>query len=56
MKFGTFSDELAGASWTKLIAAGSSVTASLRGPRPGVLIAELGNAGGVIARLQYFAE
>jgi hypothetical protein len=56
LKFSMFSDELAGTSWTKLIAAGSSVTASLRGPRPGVLIAELGSGGGVINRLQYFAE
>lgn len=56
VKFGAFSDELAGMSWAKLIAAGSSVTASLRGPRPGVLIAELGAAGGAITRLRYFAE
>jgi hypothetical protein len=56
VKFRAFSDELAGMSWTKLIAAGSSVTASLRGPRPGVLIAELGAAGGAITRLRYFAE
>lgn len=56
LKFGAFSDELAGASWTKVIAAGSSVTASLRGPRPAVLIAELGAAGGQISRLRYFAE
>ncbi|WP_431240173.1 ketosteroid isomerase family protein [Mycolicibacterium aichiense] len=56
MKFGAFVDELAGASWTKTIAAGSSVTASLRGPRAGVLIAELGTAGGSITRLRYFAE
>ncbi|GAY16048.1 ketosteroid isomerase family protein [Mycobacterium sp. shizuoka-1] len=56
LKFGAFSDELAGTSWTKLIAAGSSVTASLRGARPGVLIAELGAAGGAITRLRYFAE
>ncbi len=56
VKFSAFSDELTGTSWTKLIAAGSSVTVSLRGPRPGVLIAELGSGGGVITRLQYFAE
>ncbi|BBY61035.1 hypothetical protein MSAR_41710 [Mycolicibacterium sarraceniae] len=56
VKFSTFSDEVAGTSWTKLIAAGSSVTASLRGPRPAVLIAELGAGGGAITRLQYFAE
>ena len=56
LKFGAFSDEVAGRSWTKLIAAGSSVTASLGGPRPGVLIAELGAAGGAITRLRYFAE
>ena len=56
LKFGAFSDELAGASWTKLIAAGSSVTASVRGPRPGVLIADLGAGGNAITRLRYFAE
>lgn len=56
VKFGAFSDELAGASWTKLIAAGSSVTASLRGQCAGVLIADLGAAGGAITRLRYFAE
>ena len=56
MKFSAFSDELTGTSWTKVIAAGSSVTVSLRGPRPAVLIAELGSGGGVINRLQYFAE
>lgn len=56
LKFGAFSDELAGASWTKVIAAGSSVTASLRGARSGVLIAELGAAGGEITRVRYFAE
>lgn len=56
MKFSAFSDELTGTSWTKLIAAGSSVTASLRGARPAVLIAELGSGGGAITRLQYFAE
>jgi hypothetical protein len=56
LKFSTFSDELAGISWTKLIAAGSSVTASLRGPRPAVLIAELGNGGSAITRLRYFTE
>jgi Nuclear transport factor 2 (NTF2) domain len=56
LKFRAFSDELAGMSWTKLIAAGSSVTASLRGPRPGVLIAELGAGGGAIIRLRYFVE
>ncbi|SBS70305.1 Nuclear transport factor 2 [uncultured Mycobacterium sp.] len=56
VKFSAFSDELTGTSWTRLIAAGSSVTVSLRGPRPGVLIAELGSGGGVINRLQYFAE
>ncbi|WP_445165532.1 ketosteroid isomerase family protein [Mycolicibacterium sp. Dal123E01] len=56
LKFSAFSDELSGMSWTKLIAAGSSVTASLRGPRPGVLIVEFGAGGGVITRLRYFAE
>ncbi|MCX2932945.1 transporter [Mycobacterium sp. CVI_P3] len=56
VKFGAFSDELTGMSWTKLIAAGSSVTVSVRSPRPAVLIAELGAAGGVITRLRYFAE
>ncbi|WP_194163422.1 ketosteroid isomerase family protein [Mycolicibacterium sp. P1-5] len=56
LKFGAFSDELAGTSWTKLIAAGSSVTASLSGSRAGVLIADLGAAGGVITRLRYFVE
>jgi hypothetical protein len=56
LKFSAFSDELTGTSWTKVIAAGSSVTVSLRGPRPGVLIAELGSGGGVLTRLQYFAE
>ncbi|QEN14435.1 ketosteroid isomerase family protein [Mycolicibacterium sp. ELW1] len=56
MKFGAFVDELAGVSWTKVIAAGSSVTASLRGPQAGVVIAELGAAGGSITRLRYFAE
>jgi hypothetical protein len=56
LKFRAFSNELTGMSWTKLIAAGSSVTASLRGPRPGVLIAELGAGGGMITRLRYFAE
>ena len=56
LKFSTFSDQLVGASWTKVIVAGSSVTASLRGPRPGVLIADLGASGGTITRLRYFAE
>ncbi|MCV7343964.1 ketosteroid isomerase family protein [Mycolicibacterium rhodesiae] len=56
VKFGAFVDELAGASWTKMIAAGSSVTASLGGPRAGVLIAELGTSGGAITRLRYFVE
>nr|WP_174401292.1 ketosteroid isomerase family protein [Mycolicibacterium sphagni] len=56
VKFSAFSDELTGTSWTKVIAAGSSVTVSLRGARRGVLIAELGSGGGVITRLQYFAE
>jgi hypothetical protein len=56
VKFQAFSAELAGMSWTKLIGAGSSVAASLRGPGPGVLIAELGAAGGTITRLRYFAE
>ncbi len=56
LKFGAFSEELAGASWTKVIAAGSSITASRSGARPGVLIAELGNAGGEITRVRYFAE
>lgn len=56
LKFGTFSEEVGGLSWAKMIAAGSSVTASLRGSRPGVLIAELGNAGRDITRLRYFTE
>ncbi|AKK27765.1 ketosteroid isomerase family protein [Mycobacterium sp. EPa45] len=56
LKFGAFSDELAGASWTKVIAAGSSVTASLSGTQTGVLIAEVGAAGGAITRVRYYAE
>lgn len=56
LKFGALSDELAGAAWTKLIASGSSVTASVRGPRPGVLIADLGAGGGAITRLRYYFE
>ena len=56
LKFSAFSDELAGTSWTKLIAAGSSVTASHSGARPGVLIADLGAGGGAITRLRYFTE
>lgn len=56
LKFGVLTDDLAGQSWTKLIASGSSVTASLAGPRPGVVIAELATGGGAITRLRYFTE
>ncbi len=56
MKFGALSAELAGQSWTKVLGAGSSVTASLHGSTPGVLIAELAAGGGAISRLRYFAQ
>lgn len=56
VKFGALSELLAGQSWTKLIASGSSVTASLMGPQPGVLIAEIATGGGTITRLRYFSE
>ena len=56
LKYGAFSDEFRGAGWTKLIGAGSFVTASLIGAAPGVLIAELAAGGGAITRLTYFAE
>ncbi|AQT79860.1 transporter [Mycolicibacterium litorale] len=55
-KFGALTEEVAGRSWTKLIVSGSSVTASLAGPQPGVLIAELDAGGGSITRLRYFTE
>ncbi|TGD88485.1 transporter [Mycolicibacterium sp. CH28] len=56
VKFGALSTELAGQSWTKVLGAGSSVTASLHGPKPGVLIAELPAGGGAISRLSYFTQ
>jgi Nuclear transport factor 2 (NTF2) domain len=56
LKFSAFSDELRGASSVKTIAAGSFVAVSLRGPTPGVLIAELARGGGAITGLTYFGE
>jgi hypothetical protein len=56
VKFGAFSGALGGVVWTKMIAAGPWITASLRGRTPGVLIAELGHGGGAITRLLHFAE
>ncbi len=56
LKFGAFSDELKGSSCTKMIGAGSSLTASMRGGATGVLIAEMADGGGAIAQLSYFAE
>jgi len=56
MKFSAFSEELSGVAWTRLLAAGPFVTASLHGPVPAVLIAELGQGGSAITRLMYFRE
>ena len=56
LKFSMFGAELGGVTPTKLIAAGTFVTASLPGPVPRVLIAELAGGGTAISRLGYFAE
>jgi hypothetical protein len=56
LKFSAFSAELGGVSPTKMIGAGSFVTASLPGPTPGVLVAELAHGGGAITGLTYFSE
>jgi len=56
LKFSAFSDELEGVVWEKMIAAGSSVTVSLRGRVRGVLIAELAYGVDAITRLSYFVE
>jgi len=56
LKFGSFSEEIQNTVWTKMIAAGSSVTVSLRGQVSGVLIAEVAEDVDAINRLSYFAE
>lgn len=56
LKFSAFSDEIRNAVWTKMIAAGSSVTVSLRGRVSGVLIAEVAEGVDAITRLRYFRE
>lgn len=56
LKFSAFSEEIRSAVWTKLIAAGSSVTISLRGRVNGVLIAEVAEGVDAITRLSYFVE
>lgn len=56
LKLGPFSEEIRNAVWTKMIAAGSSVTVSLRGRVSGVLIAEVAEGVDAITRLSYFAE
>lgn len=55
LKFRVFSEELKGVRWTTMIAAGNVVTAALRGPVSGVLIADLAAGGKAITKLEYFA-
>lgn len=56
LKFSAFSEQVRGAAPAKILAAGSSVAVSLRGPAPGVLIAELARNGQAITALTYFGE
>ncbi|HEY5148749.1 MAG TPA: ketosteroid isomerase family protein [Mycobacterium sp.] len=56
LKFSAFGEWVRGASPAKVLAAGSSVAVSLRGPIPGVLIGELARGGGAITALTYFGE
>jgi Nuclear transport factor 2 (NTF2) domain len=56
LKFSAFSAQVRGSSPAKILAAGSSVAVSLRGPVPGVLIAELARGGQAITALTYFGE
>lgn len=56
LKFSAFREELGDRSAVKILAAGSSVTVSLTGPSPAVLIAELADGGRAISRLTYFVE
>lgn len=56
LKFSAFREELQRRVPSKILLAGSSVTVSLTGPQPAVLIAELAEGGRAISQLTYFAE
>lgn len=56
MKFSALREELSGRSPVKILVAGSSVTVSLAGPAPAVLVAELVDSGRAISTLTYFTE
>ena len=54
---GEIGDRLRGGRWTKLIAAGDTVSASVRTPAGrGVIFCQIHSAASGITRIQYFAE